>query len=76
MMNQLSHQESGTYNLQKLTSNTGTLLPTPALWFQVSWVDFIIMPLKIVMLRFTLHIFQFNLTLNLFRSIHHFDSIN
>ena len=42
--NQLIHQESGTANLQQITSNTVTLLPEPALWFQLSWGDLIIMP--------------------------------
>ena len=65
--NQMNHQESGTANLQKLTSNPGPLLPTPALWFQLSWGDLIIMPWIMVMLRFILKIFQFNLTLNMFK---------
>ena len=35
--NQKNHQENGTANLRKLTSNTGPLLPEPTLWFQISW---------------------------------------
>ena len=65
--NQMKHQESGTSILQQVTSNPGPLLPTPALWFQISWGGLIIIPLIMVMLRFTLHIYQLNLTLNLFQ---------
>ena len=64
--NQLNHQNSGTYNLQNFTSNPGPLLSTPALWFQLSWGDSIIMSSTMVMLRFTLHSFQLNLTMNIF----------
>ena len=62
----MSHQESGTANLQNLNSNPVPLLPKPFLSFKLSWGDLIIMSLIMVMLRFTLHIFQFNLTLNIF----------
>ena len=66
-INQMSHQESGTANLQNITSTTGSLLPKPFMWFQLSWGDLIITPFIMVMLRFTLHSFQFNLTLNMFQ---------
>ena len=66
MKNQMIHQESGTANLQHLTSNPGPLLPKPVLWFQISQEDLIIMPLIMVTLRFTLHSSQLNITLNLF----------
>ena len=65
-MNQLSHQESETAKLQNLTSKTGPILPKPSLWFHLSWVDLIIMPLIMSILRFTLQIFQLNPTINLF----------
>ena len=64
-MYQLRHQESVTANLQKLTSNPGPLLPITVLWFQLSWGDLIILPLIMVMLRFTLQSFQFNITINM-----------
>ena len=35
-MNQMNHQESGADNLQQINSNPGPLLPTLALWFQIS----------------------------------------
>ena len=63
--NQMSHQESGKANLQQLISNPGFLLPKPLLWFNLSWEELIIMSLIMVMLRFTLKSFQFNITLNL-----------
>ena len=66
VMKQKNHQYNGTVNLRRITSNPGPLLPEPTLWFQLSWVDLIIMPLIIVMLSFTLHIFQMILTLNQF----------
>ena len=65
LTNQLIHQDSGTSNLQQLTSNPGPILPTPALWFQLSWGYLIIMQLIMAMLRFTLQIFHLNITLNL-----------
>ena len=61
-----NYQESGTANIQNITSNQGPLIPKPALWLHLSWVDLIYMPLIIVMLRFTLHSFQLNLSLGLF----------
>ena len=61
---QMNHQWSGSDNLQQLTSNPGTLLPTPSLWFQISWEDLIIIQLIMVMLKFTHQIFQLNITLN------------
>ena len=64
-MNQRIHQESVTANLRQITSNPGPLLPKPVLGFQLSRVDLIINKLIMVMLRFTLQIFQFNLTLNI-----------
>ena len=66
-MNKLSHQENETANLQHITSNTGTIFPNPSLWFHLSWVYLIIMPLIMSTLRFTLQIFQLNPTINLFR---------
>ena len=65
-MNQMSHQESETANLQKLTSNKGPLLTKPVLWFHLSWGDLIILPIVMVMLRFTLNILQLSLTMNMF----------
>ena len=65
--NQRIHQESGTSNFKNITSNPGLLLPKPTLWFQLSWGDLIIIPLIMVMLRFTLKSFQLNITLNLFQ---------
>ena len=67
VMNQMIHQESGTANLQYLTSNPGPLLPKPVLWFHLSWGDLIILSLIMVILRFVIHSFQLNLTLNLFQ---------
>ena len=64
--NQTTHQNSGKDNLQNINSNPGPLTPKPVLWFQLLWRDWIITPLVMVILRFTLHIFQLNLTLNLF----------
>ena len=64
--NQMNHQESGTENLQKLTSKPGPLLPKPVLWFKPSQLYLINIPLIIVTLGLTLHIFQLNITLNLF----------
>ena len=66
MKNQMNCQESGTANLNLLTSNTGPLLPTPSLWLHISRGDLTIMPLIMVMLRFNIHILRLNLTLNLF----------
>ena len=60
----MNQQESVTANLEHITSNPGPLLPTPVLWFQISRGDLIIMPLIMVMLRFSLESFQLNLTLN------------
>ena len=65
--NQLIHKESGTANLQQLTSNPGPLLPKPSLWFQISLGDLIIITFVLVMLSFTLQSSQFNLTLNQFQ---------
>ena len=65
--NQLSHQYSVTSNLQKLTSNPGPLSSKPVLWFWISWIDLIIIPLIVVMLRFTINSFQLNITLNMFQ---------
>ena len=44
----------GTENLHKINSNPEPLLPTPALWFQISWGGLIIITLIMVMFRFTL----------------------
>ena len=63
----MSHQESGTANLQNLNSNTGPLLPKPILSFKISWGDLIILPLIMVILRFNLQSFQLNITLNMFQ---------
>ena len=63
--NQINHQESGTANLQKLTSNSGPLLPKPVLWFHLTWLYLIVVTFIILMLSFTLHIFQLNLTLTM-----------
>ena len=65
--NQMNHKDNGTAKLQQLTSNTGHILPTPALWFQISWGGLIVMTLIMVVLNFTLQIFQLNLTLTMFQ---------
>ena len=62
----LNHQESGTSNIQKINSNPEPLIPTLALYVELSWEDLIVMPLIMVMLSFTLQSLQLNLTLNLF----------
>ena len=67
VMNQMKHQDNGSANLRHLTSNPGPLLPTPALCFQLSWGDLIIMPLIMVMLKFPIHSFQLILNLNQFQ---------
>ena len=64
---QMNRQESETANLQQITSNTVPLFLSPVLWFQISWVYLIIMSLIMVVLRFTLQIFELNLTLNNFQ---------
>ena len=65
--NQIIYQDSGTANLQQLNSNPVSLLSKLDMRFQLSWGDLIIMSLIMIMLRFTLHSFQLNLTLNLFQ---------
>ena len=67
VMNQMNHQYNGTSNLRQFTSNPGPILPKPTLWFQLSWVGLIIMPLIMVMLRFTLKSFQLSLNRNQFQ---------
>ena len=62
----MNHQYSGTYKLHQLTSNPGLLIPKSVLLVNISWGDLIIIPLIMVMLRFTLQSFQPNITLNLF----------
>ena len=64
-MKQLNHQEIGTSKLQQFSSNPGPLLQKPGLCFWLSWVDSIIMPLIMVILRFNLQSLHFNLPLNL-----------
>ena len=64
---QMNHQDSVTANLQNINSNKGPLLPKPFMWFQLSWGYLITMPLVMMMLRFTLHSLQLNLTLNQFQ---------
>ena len=76
VMSQLIHKVSGTDNIKKLTSKPGLLPPKPSLWLQLSQGDLIIVPLIMIMLRFTLQSLHMNLTLNLFHSIHHSDQIN
>ena len=61
---QMNRQDSGTSNLQQLTSNQGPLLPKPTLWFQLSRGDLIIIPLITVTLKFPIQSFQLILTLN------------
>ena len=67
VMNQLIHQYNGTANLRQLTSNLEPIFPKPVLCFQISWGDLISMPLLILTLSFNLHIFQLNLTMDLFQ---------
>ena len=67
VMIKIIHQESGSANLQKLTLNPVPLQPKPVLWFQLSWRDLIIMPFIMVIFRFTLNSFHFNITLNLYQ---------
>ena len=64
---QINHQESVTYNLQQLTSNLELILPTPYLWFQILLGDLIIVPLIMMVLRFTLYSFQLYITMNQFQ---------
>ena len=66
-INQTNNHESGTANLQQLTSNTEPLFPKQFLWFQISWGDLIIMSLMMMMLKFQLQSFQLSLTLNQFQ---------
>ena len=66
-MNQLSHQDIVTANLHQFTSNLIHLLPKPVLLFCLSWGDLIIMPLIMVMLRFTLKNIHCNLPLTLYQ---------
>ena len=66
VMNQPIHQDIITANLNQITSNPGPLLTKPVLWFHISSGDLIIIPLIMVILRFTLQSFHLNLTLNLF----------
>ena len=65
--NQMNHQDSGTSKHQRIHSNPVPLLSTPDLWFHLSRGDSIIMSLVMVVLRFILQSFQFNLTLNMFQ---------
>ena len=65
VMNQLIHQESGTSNLHKFTSETGTLLQKPVLWFWIPQGDLIIMELIMVMLRFTLQSIHLDLPMTM-----------
>ena len=67
VMNQVNHQDSRIANLQNLTSNPGPLLPTQAMWLQISWGDLIVMTLILVMLNLPLHSYQLNLILNQFQ---------
>ena len=60
------HQESGASNLQQITLNQLPLFPKLVLWFQISWGDLIIIPLIMVMFRFTLQSIHLNLPLNIF----------
>ena len=64
-MKELIHQESGTSNLQQLISIPEPLLSKPVLRIQLPQWDLIIMPFIMVMLRSTLNIFQFNITLKM-----------
>ena len=68
VLNQLRHQDTVTSNLHQFTSNTLNILPKPLLWFRLSWGYLIIMPLIMVILRFTLHSIHFNLTQILFQT--------
>ena len=63
----MNYHDSRTANLQTITSNPVSLLSKLDMRFQLSWGDLIIMSLIMIMLRFTLHSFQLNLTLNLFQ---------
>ena len=65
VMNKLRHQDNGIANHQKLTSNTGPLLPKPVLWFQLSWGALTIMSLIMVMLRLTLYSIHLNIPLTM-----------
>ena len=67
VMNQMNHQYNGIFNLHKLISNPGPLLPKPTLWFKLSWGDLIIIPYIMVMLKLPLHSFQLSLTMNQFQ---------
>ena len=67
VMNQLIRKDSGTANFQKINSNIGLILPKPVLWFQLYWVDLIIVPLIMMVFRFNLQLFHLNITINLFQ---------
>ena len=54
-------------NLNHFTSNTRPLLSNPVLCFQILWGDLIIMPLIMVILRYTFQSIHLNLSLNLFQ---------
>ena len=64
---QMNHQDSGAEKLQQLTSNPVPLLPTPSLWFHLSWGNLIITTMMMVILKFTIQIFQLSKTLNHFQ---------
>ena len=66
-MNQLRHQDSGTTNLQKFTSNPEALLPRIVMWFWLSWGDLIIVMLIMVMSIFTLKSIYLNIPLTMFQ---------
>ena len=57
VINQLIHQESEIANVQPFTSTPRPLLPKQVLWFRLSWGYLIIIPLIMVMMRFTLQSF-------------------
>ena len=68
VINRLNHQYFGTANLQKLTSNTPLILPRTVLWFNLRWVDSIIMQLIMAMQRFNLKFIPCNIALNLLQT--------
>ena len=65
--NQLSHQESVTFNLQKFTSNPVPLLPKLVLWFWILLGDLLLVPLIMVIFMFTLQSIHCNISLTLFQ---------
>ena len=61
------HHTKLTAILTIFTSDPKPILPKPTLWFQLSWVYLIIVPLIMVMLKLPLQSFWLSLTMNKFQ---------